>query len=483
VDDGEKRRKAPWAKAPSSPCAPAPVAHGPGGVRSGLGGLSSTVACAAQGCCSPAPFASSVSWTGWSQGISPLAPTLTQASRILLPAATFEASPFQSRLGFAPDFVGSYSFPHCAAFLSCLWSLPVSSRSDFHGGWCVTSFRPPVPEEEWPRLGSGFVRNSKNLGEMDPKNKNIPNPSWDRWGQKDSAQGSQSWNRNHNLSWRLKSQMGKADPQEGLMSSSSGDGTLSGNPIPSPTSLKKEIDLARPAFCQKCGVEGHHARNCFNALWCDIRKDTHVTARCVLPKQSKPNMPIVGMAADGLGFYISHFAKPISKKPKRVFIGLVKVIEGLVSAEDLAKDFGFHFPWGKTWKATKCHSGFLMQFPSQERLDEMMSFPELKMKMSGAKIAVVPWSSRAKPKSRLHTAWIVAENVPEELQNYQSICEIGSMIGVVEEVDLMSLDSEDIVRFKVHIKSVAMIPPVVEVAVKPFLYDIYFRIESISDEG
>jgi hypothetical protein len=113
----------------------------------------------------------------------------------------------------------------------------------------------------------------------------------------------------------------------------------------------------------------------------------------------------------------------------------------------------------------------------------MISFPELKMKMSGAKIAVVPWSSRAKPKSRLHTVWVIAENVPEELQNYQLICEIGSMIGVVEEVDLMSLDSDDIVRFKIHIKSVAMIPRVVEVAVKPFLYDIFFRIESICDEG
>jgi hypothetical protein len=191
----------------------------------------------------------------------------------------------------------------------------------------------------------------------------------------------------------------------------------------------------------------------------------------------------VGMAADGLGFYLSHFAKPLNKKTKRVFIGLVKVIEGLVSAEGLERDFGFHFPWGKMWKATKCHSGFLMQFPSQERLDEMISFPELKMKMSGAKIVVVPWSSRAKPKSRLHTVWVVAENVPEQLQNYQSICEIGSMIGAVEEVDLMSLDSDDIVRFKIHIKSVAMIPPVVEVAVKPFLYDIFFRIESICDEG
>jgi hypothetical protein len=108
-----------------------------------------------------------------------------------------------------------------------------------------------------------------------------------------------------------------------------------------------------------------------------------------------------------------------------------------------------------------------MQFPSQDRLNEMISFPKHKMTMSGAKIDVVPWSSRAKPKFRLHTVWVVAENVPEELQNYQSICEIGSMIGVVEEVDLMSLDSEDIVRFKVHIKSVAIIPPVVEVAVKP----------------
>jgi hypothetical protein len=341
-----------------------------------------------------------------------------------------------------------------------------------------------VIEEEWSRLGSGGFLSPLMVAMMDPKNKNPQNPQWDCWGPKENPQGSQSWNRNRNLSWRLKPALGKSEHHEGLMSSSSGEGIQSGNPIISPSALKKENDHVCPAFCQKCGVEGHHARNYFNALWCDIcRKDTHVTSQCFLPKQIKPTMPIVGMAADGLGFYLSHFAKPLSKKPKRVFIGLVKVIEGLVSAEDLEKDFGFHFSWGKMWKATKCHSGFLMQFPSQERLDEMISFPELKMKMSGAKIAVVPWSSRAKLKSRLHTAWVVAENVPEELQNYQSICEIGSMIGAVEEVDLMSLDSKDIVRFKVHIKSVVMIPPVVEVAVKPFLYDIFFRIESVSEEG
>ncbi|KAL5681205.1 hypothetical protein ACJX0J_007590, partial [Zea mays] len=79
--------------------------------------------------------------------------------------------------------------------------------------------------------------------------------------------------------------------------------------------------------------------------------------------------------------------------------------------------------------------------------------------MSGAKISVSSWSSQDKPKSKLHSVWIVAENVPEELRNYQAICELGSTIGAVEEVDINSLNSKEIVRFKVHVKSVAMIPP------------------------
>jgi hypothetical protein len=486
----KKWRSVPWAGSSSSSALPSPslgsqcrVARSPA-----VGPLPSCLSLA-QGYSIPAQAPKRSldwrpSWIGWNQGVTPLPSRLlplTRESSRSLSSPPVNPSP---SLGFPPDFVGAYSFPHCAAFLSHLWSLPSSVRSSFGGGWCVSPFRPPVVEEEWPLLGSGGFRSPSKISTMDPKGKNPQNSQWDRWGPMEKPQGSHSWNRPRNLSWKLKPNVGKSEQQEGVLSPNPGEGSQPGNPAVSPVPLKKDLDLVRPAFCQKCGAGGHHARQCFNALWCDIcRKETHVTARCVLPRQNKPTMPIVGLAADGLGFYLSHFAKPLIKKPKRVFIGLVKVIEGLVSAEYLERDFSFHFPWNKRWKATKCHSGFLMQFPSQERLEEMISFPELKMKMSGAKIAVVPWSSRAKPKSRLHTVWVIAENVPEELQNYQSICEIGSMIGAVEEVDLMSLDSDDIVRFKIHIKSVAMIPPVVEVAVKPFLYDIFFRIESICDEG
>jgi hypothetical protein len=282
----------------------------------------------------------------------------------------------------------------------------------------------------------------------------------------------------------LKPIIAKTEAKEDIGASSVGEGDLTGNLKTPLVAMKKEIEVVCRPFCQKCGVDGHHARDCFRSLWCDIcHKETHMTARCVLPKQNKPCMPIVGMAADGLGFYSSHFAKPLSRKPKRSFIGLITVLEGLISAEDLEKYFGFHFPWDKTWKATKCHAGYLMQFPSQEKLDEMINFPELKMKMSGAKISVSQWSSQAKPKSKLHTVWVIAENVPEELQNYQAICELGSTIGAVEEVDILSLDSKDMVRFKVHVKSVAMIPPIIEVGVKPYLYDIFFKIEDITEEG
>jgi hypothetical protein len=170
----KKRRKAPWARAPSSPRVPVPVAHG--AFHADSGGPSSTACFVAQGNRAPVRFASPVSWTKWSQGVTPLVPTLAHSSRVLPPVATPDSAVSKSRLGFSPDFVGSHSFPHCAAFLSRLWSLPVSSRSGFHGGWCVTSLRPLVSEEEWPRLGSGVVRSSKNLGGWIRRTRTSPIP-------------------------------------------------------------------------------------------------------------------------------------------------------------------------------------------------------------------------------------------------------------------------------------------------------------------
>jgi hypothetical protein len=439
------------------------------------------------------------SWRGWTSGVEPTQAvrgsraerepvcsvvTSSCAGNISTLTPQFSPSPRllsqRTPLGFPDDLVGARPLPHLATFLSALWRLPTKKKSSFCGGWRFAPIRPLPSTDLWPRVGIGS-QIPRDLAVMDPKGKNT---KWERPNPKPQRQNSPPWGRHRNLSWRLRPPHVKTEIKNDSQISSSGEGADLGNKNPTTHPAAMDLDLGRRLFCQKCGDEGHHARDCFKPLCCEIcRKETHVTAKCVWPKQSKPTMPIVGMAADGLGFYASQFAKNAAKKPRKSFLGLVKVLEGEVRCEDLEQDFSFHFPWGRTWKATKCPSGFLMQFPSQERLDEVVNFPELKMKISGIKISVIPWSSQAKAKSRLHTTWVVAENVPEELLNYQAICELGSTIGVVEEIDLISLESKDMVRFKVHVKSIDMIPEVIEVGVKPYLYDIFFKVENIDAEG
>jgi hypothetical protein len=46
----------------------------------------------------------------------------------------------------------------------------------------------------------------------------------------------------------------------------------------------------------------------------------------------------------------------------------------------------------------------------------------------------------------------------------------------VEGVDLKELVMKYCVRFKVHVKSLSMIPPMIEVEVKPFLYGIFSKL-------
>jgi hypothetical protein len=102
-----------------------------------------------------------------------------------------------------------------------------------------------------------------------------------------------------------------------------------------------------------------------------------------------------------------------------------------------------------------------MQFPSHERLEEIIQFLELKMKISRAKIMVVPWNAQTKAKAHLHTIWVSTTNVPKEMLNYQAVCELGLAIRVMEEVDLKSLETQGKVRFKVHMKSMSKIPLVI----------------------
>jgi hypothetical protein len=134
--------------------------------------------------------------------------------------------------------------PSCfASFSPLVASEFVARKFLWGGGWISSPFRPPSLGEEWPLPGRSSVS-----APMDSKNRN---PNWDRWGPKEVPQGSQSWGKNRNLSWRLKTGSRKPDIKEDIPVSTPGD---AGQPgilkTPPPPILKSENDLVRRVFAR-----------------------------------------------------------------------------------------------------------------------------------------------------------------------------------------------------------------------------------------
>lgn len=83
----------------------------------------------------------------------------------------------------------------------------------------------------------------------------------------------------------------------------------------------------------------------------------------------------------------------------------------------------------------------------------------------------------------MHTAWARAEGVPYEMKNFRGICEIGSLIGAVEDVDMKMLRELGIVRFKAHVKRIRKVSCVQEFSIPPEFYDIKFSVEAVIAKG
>jgi hypothetical protein len=90
---------------------------------------------------------------------------------------------------------------------------------------------------------------------------------------------------------------------------------------------------------------------------------------------------------------------------------------------------------------------FVVQFPSSEKLKMMMEFDEFRLKGTNAYIKVTNINKKVMPVGRLFSVWARAEGVPDESKHYKGICEVGSLIGDVDDVDMQILSDLDVVRF------------------------------------
>jgi hypothetical protein len=99
-------------------------------------------------------------------------------------------------------------------------------------------------------------------------------------------------------------------------------------------------------------------------------------------------------------------------------------------------------------------------------------------------INVSKWNDELLAAGKLTTVWVKARGIPRSLKNYQGICEAGSTIGLVLEVDMELVRQTKQVRMKIGVVDHTKIPLVTRVTTKElFFYDVRFELEEIVEEG
>lgn len=238
--------------------------------------------------------------------------------------------------------------------------------------------------------------------------------------------------------------------------------------------------------CYKCCEKGHVIKDCPNKVLCNVcGKDSHISSKCAWLRQPKPVSKFVGYAAAGLGCFVVEHARDMVLEDKNNSMALITVVSGDLNASQLAHDFELIFPWKWEWNARANGPGkFLMRFPPVARIGEVSPFSSMTLRGSGAQISVARWTTATMVVGKLHTVWVRVDGVPDTMKNFHALREIGSSLGVVQEVDMDILEKSDEVRIKVGVKDPFKIPSKSEVtSPKLLLYDVFFTIKSVVEIG
>ncbi|KAM0861550.1 hypothetical protein ACQ4PT_045822 [Festuca glaucescens] len=200
--------------------------------------------------------------------------------------------------------------------------------------------------------------------------------------------------------------------------------------------------------------------------------------------QPKPVAALIGGGADGLQMFTSLTSKKIDAEQSKQAIAIVTVHSGVVNAQQLVDAFSKQFQWGWEWKAKSyMKNSFLVKFPSAQKIDEMKAFNFFGLVGHKATVRVNRWTNSYMARYKLYTVWVKISGVPETMLHYPGFCEAASLIGKVFAIDMELYRSCEVIRAKVGVKDPRKIPFSAPLNDEEFIYDIFFELEDIVEEG
>jgi hypothetical protein len=206
--------------------------------------------------------------------------------------------------------------------------------------------------------------------------------------------------------------------------------------------------------------------------------------RCAWLKEKKPTANLVGFGGPGLCYFVAEHAGA-EEKGKAISIVKVKEVDFQVDEEMLVMFLGRTYPWKWTWQAKEVSAGrFLVHFSSAARINEVLIYDWVTLRGAHIKVNVKQWSDENLAAGKLDTVWVRAKRDPKTLRNYQGICEIGSTLGQVIEVDMEAFRKDGSIRFLVGVVNYKNIPVMAKFTTKKLMiYYIYFQVKQVVEEG
>lgn len=190
----------------------------------------------------------------------------------------------------------------------------------------------------------------------------------------------------------------------------------------------------------------------------------------------------------GFGCFLAEHVKDAAANDKYATIALIKIMDGgsmNVSADRVKHGLGRTYPWKWEWKVNKLADGmFLVNFPSLARINEAAIFECVPLSGTNLMINVSQWDDGMHAAGKLSTVWVQARGIPKPLLHFQGICEAGSTIGHVIEVDMKLVKDLKMVRIKMGVVDHRLIPVVTRVTTPDlYYYNVRFKLEEVIEEG
>lgn len=197
---------------------------------------------------------------------------------------------------------------------------------------------------------------------------------------------------------------------------------------------------------------------------------------------------LVGFGGVGLGLFVAEHAKEMSTISKNDAVALVRLREGCdleVDADMLIKSLAKTYPWRWDWKAKRVSEvAFLVNFPSAPRINEAAIYDWVPLKGGNIMVNVQIWNDDAMAVGKLAIVWVRAKGVPKTMKNFHGLCEIGSMIGYTQDMDMELVSKTGLVRLKVAVVDHNKIPRWTKLTTPNLMvYRIFFEMEEVVEEG